>query len=604
MRRKPIIHKAGPAEIQNNWNGEMPVGGQAKQIALCLNANGCLEMFYIGTGGDLYQSTQTGQNNVLYTKAKHFSKDSAKQILLVQDGNGQLNLFYISTSGHIFQNIQTDAVNNFWTGDNPLPGTGSAAQVAVVRDSKNLLNIFWIGPKKMIFHMRQQAVGSPEWVDLVEFWGEPALEVTALSNNHSVHIIFIAKDGSVWRKNQSDLTLDQWNNNSVPFNIKATQLSAALDNLGFAHIFYVGAKDQLFHDWQTDVATDQWNGQVNGQTPFGDDKGVEIISTTSFFGLQLFFRAKDNGLHSNFEHDQTVNLLANANWNGSVPMHSPRGTSYLPKAKQMATAANIDGHLEIFFVGDNDDIYRDWQITNPPDGTLGSNINNVLFPREQQALTGVSVTIEITEAVQAYADSGSYKGFEFQLNCNSLPNFKCVWQQYIIGIAGKNLVGKVNNWPDSNQWIINHNFNLVNDLPNQAIPVGYKLIITLENDPDGNVHYAAYGVVDQFGNTVAYSKQNIKSLASGHTKNIAPIADMTVNLVGPDNGEEVILSSGAGVISYVCDQPLMSKVDTGETAESGNSSYTAVLPIPGTSLSQRFSVILNEETVLASPSFD
>jgi hypothetical protein len=77
--------------LQNTWNGELGIGGQAKQVALCQDANNCLEMFYIGTGGDLYQSIQSQPNNVLFGKAQHFSKDSAKQVILIQDALSQLN---------------------------------------------------------------------------------------------------------------------------------------------------------------------------------------------------------------------------------------------------------------------------------------------------------------------------------------------------------------------------------------------------------------------------------------------------------------------------------------------------------------------------------
>ncbi len=44
--------------LQDTWNGELPFGGQAKQVALCQDAQNHLELYYIGTGGRLYQNTQ------------------------------------------------------------------------------------------------------------------------------------------------------------------------------------------------------------------------------------------------------------------------------------------------------------------------------------------------------------------------------------------------------------------------------------------------------------------------------------------------------------------------------------------------------------------
>ncbi len=584
--------------LQNTWNGEMSFGGQAKQVALCLDANNCLEMFYVGTNGHLYQSIQQQPNNVLFSKAVRFSNDSGKQIVLIQDGSGQLNLFYIGSNGHIFQNIQTDVANNLWSGENALNVAGT--QIALVLDGGGLLHIFWIGSKKLISHMRQQAVGSTQWVDQVEFAGEPALAIAAVANARNVRLFFIAKDGSLWRRNQSDLQFSDWSSASIPFNVHAAQFSAAVDSLGFAHIFYVAANDQLFHNWQTDALSDAWIGQ----TPFAGEVGKEIICVNTALGLQTFFTAKNDDLYTDFETNANtvpplVNEPNNANWNGKVLVFGPRGKGNAPKAKQVAAAANQDGHLEIFYVGENDDIYRNWQIVTP--GTLGSNCNDVLTAQQGQALSGVSVTVTITEPVTAYEESGPSSGFSFQLNCNSVPGHKCTWQQYIFGFYGDTLAAVVNNWGGWKQELCNQKWNLKSNLPNKSIPVGYRLIIQLYNDESGNVHEVVFGVVDNAGHAIAKKKANVQSLVGGK-KNIAPIQDMTMNLVGPVNGQEVILSSGAGTIAYTSDFPL-SATQGGSTQESGNSFYTLFTNVPSTNLEQRFSVILDEKTVLASPQF-
>jgi hypothetical protein len=118
---------------------------------------------------------------------------------------------------------------------------------------------------------------------------------------------------------------------------------------------------------------------------------------------------------------------------------------------------------------------------------------------------------------------------------------------------------------------------LKSNLPDNSIPIGYRLIIQLYNDESGNVHEVVFGVVDNAGHTIAQQKVNVQSLVGGKN-NTAPIQDMTMNLVGPVLGQEVILSSGAGLIAYTCDFPLV-----GQQAEQLRS-----LAIPFTRLFRTF----------------
>jgi hypothetical protein len=249
--------------------------------------------------------------------------------------------------------------------------------------------------------------------------------------------------------------------------------------------------------------------------------------------------------------------------------------------------------------GENDDIYRNWQVVTP--GTLGSNCNDVLTAQQGQPLSGVSVTVTITEPVTAYEESGPSSGFSFQLNCNSVPGRKCQWQQYMFRMSGGTLKAWVNNWAGWKQKLCNQLWTLKSNLPDNSIPIGYRLIIQLYNDESGKVHEVVFGVVDNAGHTIAQQKVNVQSLVGGKN-NTAPIQDMTMNLVGPVLGQEVILSSGAGSIAYTCDFPLVGAAG-GTTQESGNSFYTPVSNVPSTNLDQRFNVILDEKTVLASTEF-
>jgi hypothetical protein len=586
---------------QNLWNGELVFGGQAKRVALCQDANRHLQLFYIGLGGSLYQASQEATNQVIFSQAKRFHNDSAKEVGLCQDGLGQLNVFYIGNDDLIHHRIQTDATSNIWSNEEK-PSPYKASQLALTLDGASLLHLFWIGPKKMVYHLRQTAVGSSQWGDSMEMLGTPVIAIAALMNVRHAHLFFIETNGSLWRMNQSDSPINDWNLDPIPFNVNASELSVSVDNNGFAHVFFVGAGDQLFHLWQTDAGGDVW---INKAAPFKNEIGTGIISVNGRSGLQIFFLGEKNNIFTDFDtspnkQDPNENLPNNLNWNGPVPVAGPRAIpSHPPRAKHIAASPNQDGRIEIFYVGENDDIYRNWQIVDP--GTLGSNMNQILSIEGGQPLTGVTATIIVTQDIIAYENSLSEKGFTIQLSCFSVPGHECYWQQYGFQMSGGGtLTSWINNWKNEDVYFCNTPYTIKKNLPNNAIPAGYVLSITLDNDNEQNIDKVTFKVIDNNGHSI-YNKTHVVANVVHGKSRIAPIKDMTMNLVGPDDGAEVIFRSGAGTFTYICDSPLMAVAGI-ETGESGNSSYTPVLvgdsPL---TLSQNFGVIEMEGTVLAAP---
>jgi hypothetical protein len=270
-------------------------------------------------------------------------------------------------------------------------------------------------------------------------------------------------------------------------------------------------------------------------------------------------------------------------------------------AKQIAVGTNADGRLEIFYVGTNNDLYHNWQVAPFPG--YGSNFNQILYSG-CNPLLGVSVRFDITEAVVCNATSGPTTGFGFQLNAYSPKNEKSAWQQYVLSLFGNQVVGAVDNWPLSGDNIINDFFNMAS-LPSDGIPAGYVLEITLSNDAKGNITGATYVVIDDHGKTIGKAVKTLTDLSGVTSADLAPIIAFELNLVGPVNSESVVLSSGAGKISYQATTPLTA-VDTEPdcaesgyvTAETANSRYSALPGGASTELSQTFSIAKTESVVI------
>ena len=113
-------------------------------------------------------------------------------------------------------------------------------------------------------------------------------------------------------------------------------------------------------------------------------------------------------------------------------------------------------------------------------------------------------------------------------------------------------------------------------------------------------------MVDDNGKTLANVKKVLTSLLTGigvmqggNASDLAPIVAFELNLVGPENSEGAVLSSGAGTFTYTATTPLTALVSeppcaesTDFTRETANSEYGALPAQASTSLTQSFSVSL------------
>ena len=234
-------------------------------------------------------------------------------------------------------------------------------------------------------------------------------------------------------------------------------------------------------------------------------------------------------------------------------------------------------------------------VTAPGSG-LGSNSNYILF-NGCNPITGLTVTINVTQDIVAKASSGSTKGFGFQLNAYSPKKELSAWQQYVMALFGSEVIGAVDNWPVTGKNIINSFFNL-QSMPGAKIPAGYQLKITLQNDAKGNITGAVYSIVDNNGNSLANVTKTLTSLSGVTAADLAPIVAFELNLVGPVNSESSVLSSGAGSIIYEALEPLTvlnaepnQCTESGYiTAETANSVYGALTSGPSVMFSQSFNI--------------
>jgi hypothetical protein len=235
-------------------------------------------------------------------------------------------------------------------------------------------------------------------------------------------------------------------------------------------------------------------------------------------------------------------------------------------------------------------------VTAPSQG-LGSAFNYFLYSN-CAPVTDLSVSVYVTQDISANI------GLTIQLNAYPPPNAAASWQQFVFVISGTGAATTIDCRTDyfrtGGSDHVSSTVPLIT-LPNQGaafptVPAGYQLSIGLTNDSAGNILAATFLVIDSNGQ--AQSSGPIQPLGAP-----TPIAAFELNIVGPATGQEALLFTGAGTITYVATSELtvlnsLSKLPQScitstdlFTAESANSTYGS-LPagpyLPSNPINQTF----------------
>jgi hypothetical protein len=117
----------------------------------------------------------------------------------------------------------------------------------------------------------------------------------------------------------------------------------------------------------------------------------------------------------------------------------------------------------------------------PPPLGLGGFSNYYLYSN-CNPIVDLSVTIDVTEDIVCESTSTPPKGFGFQLNAYSPAGETSAFQQYVIFLVGRELMGAVDNWPLNGPNIIDNIFNLTSVPEAVTLPAGYQLKIILRNN--------------------------------------------------------------------------------------------------------------------------
>jgi len=125
---------------------------------------------------------------------------------------------------------------------------------------------------------------------------------------------------------------------------------------GRLEIFYIGTNDRLYHNWQKSPNGVIWNGErdINDKSNYPTAKQI-CVGENKDGRLEIFYiRMNDDRLCHNWQKEP------GGEWSGEYESYD--GSNYYT-AKQICVYQNIDGRLDIFYIATNDRLYYNWQVS-------------------------------------------------------------------------------------------------------------------------------------------------------------------------------------------------------------------------------------------------
>ena len=168
-------------------------GNYPQDIAVALNSAGELEIVFTDDENYINYATQTATLGN-FTEVNFFGEDSAKQFVLGQNANGLLELVYVGQNNDLYHRRQVSVTNDTWGSETSFAGA-KAREVAVALNHNGILEIFYRGMGDDLYHNWQLTPNGTGWQGETAFPGAKATSLTVGTNQDGRLEIFYAGEG-------------------------------------------------------------------------------------------------------------------------------------------------------------------------------------------------------------------------------------------------------------------------------------------------------------------------------------------------------------------------------------------------------------------------
>lgn len=268
------------------WSEPLRLGGEAKDIAVTPNAGGWFKMFYAGMDGksSIYTAGQRASNSE-WDKHSKFTGE-AQDITIGRHKNGRLEIFYVGTDEKIYHAWQENS-NGEWDSKNHSAFAKAeghkASNVAVAMNSMEGLELFYVrkDDNDSIYHAWQSGPNA-EWNTGVALGGRASNIAAARNSEGRLEIFYVGMNG----KNSIYCTREEkvngqwkWSEKHRLFGGEAKNVTALCDDKGVMQVFYVGMDDQIYHTYRKSAG--KWaKHKVLGDGWLPEDKDQEEVIPT------------------------------------------------------------------------------------------------------------------------------------------------------------------------------------------------------------------------------------------------------------------------------------------------------------------------------------
>lgn len=330
----PSVYHLDQVAPGNGWSDWIdfgyPPGVQLNEpvnvalLAIAKRADGCMEVFTIGSDSHFYHFVQAAPGNgwgqwQQFAGAPWLDDDEvSSQPAVAANANGQLVLFEIPSNDTLYIQVQEPSGN--WPGGWTLLGSPGPEQLG----------------------------------------GDLALPVAALNTEGRLEFFSIGVDGlfHIWQVVPNGGWFD-WFLHGTPAGtgfsiVGGTPLALAPSADGRLELFAVGDDGNLYHLSQV-APSDGWSDWISHGVPQGAllDRTLALAPNTDG-RLQLFALGQDGNLYSIWQ------VVPNGGWSDWSSFGAPAGV--LLDSATIALAPTGDGRLELFVPGQDGNLYHIWQV--------------------------------------------------------------------------------------------------------------------------------------------------------------------------------------------------------------------------------------------------
>jgi hypothetical protein len=253
------------AGSSTSWTGWASRGGSFAAyatVACGVNQDGRLELFAIGTGGDLQHNYQTGNGNWSGWSSLGGSWAQNACVRTHNNLDGRMEIFVIGNTGQMYHNYQS-APNGGWVGWSSFGGSfNQASRFAAGRNSDGRLELFAISTGGDLQHLYQTSANGNwyGWSSLGGNWSQDAQPVCALSSDGRLEVFVIGQTGNFYQNYFNGSAWTGWTTLGGSFSQDIRPCIGSNQD-GRLELFTTGPGGDMVHDWQNTLgAGSSWSG--------------------------------------------------------------------------------------------------------------------------------------------------------------------------------------------------------------------------------------------------------------------------------------------------------------------------------------------------------